>query len=622
MIRLRQTLNSSTSHNKARCPAASVERLEDRTLLATVTLVNNGPSANRADIVFLGDGYTTVDVAAGTYRAHVESMVRHLFAESEDPYPRYHSFFNVHMVEVISPESGIDNPRLQIWRNTALDASYNCSNYQRLICINSSKATQAALTAGVTPEIRLVTTNANEYGGGGGSWATYAGGSYGSAEIALHELGHSFNGLGDEYEEGCTAYTGSEPWQTNLTRSPLGQKWAHWLGYNQPRIGTIGVYPGGLYCHAGIYHPSISSKMGELGMPFDAVAREKIILDIYNLVNPLDGWLDNRTAHRLTDTLWVDVVDPGVITVEWYVDGTRVPRASGTSFRPSNFGFRSGTHTVTARAVDLTDWVRRDRQNLEQSVTWTVNATAGPVLPDPRPGPGTVEPTIEDATFVTAPNRAITSVVLAISDTGGLSEIDLENVAHYHLATPGGDRRFGTRDDRAIAIQSAVYDATLDTLTLTLMRPLAPNQLIQVTTNFANGSISNAAVPAAAIAGSHSGVIIGRGARLSYFDSDGDVVTIVLARGGVMELTMGPADQGPRLRLLDITPNRSVLSGKIRRGQPNGDGAAHLESISGMAGVVDRLAVPPTLFTIGAIAPAIDALLESRDLLGDTVVSR
>ena len=152
MIRSRKTHASSVPRpRRPSRPSHSVERLEDRTLLSAVTLVDNGPSSNRVDIVFLGDGYTAADIAAGTYRNHVESMVTHLFADNQDPYPRYRNFFNVHMVEVVSPQSGIDNPALGISRNTALDATYGCGNIQRLICISSAKANQAAFGAPVTP---------------------------------------------------------------------------------------------------------------------------------------------------------------------------------------------------------------------------------------------------------------------------------------------------------------------------------------------------------------------------------------------------------------------------------------------------------------------------------------
>jgi hypothetical protein len=613
MIWSRKTRASWSPSKRLQRPRPSVERLEDRTLPTAVTLLNNGPSSNRVDILFMGDGYTAADIAAGTYRSHVESMVKHLFADGQDPYPRYRNFFNVHMLEVVSSESGIDNPIQQFWRNTALDATYDCSGLTRLICIDESKARLAAVASPVPADIRLVTTNSSDYGGSGGFFAVYAGGNYASTEIALHELGHTFDGFGDEYASGCGTYTGPEPVAANLTTSAAGAKWSQWIGYEQPSIGRIGAYEGGGYCQWGIYRPSPYSKMRTLGMPFDAVEREKIILDIYSLVDPLDDWVDNRTARGGDERLWVKVVDPNVIRVNWFVDGKAVPGATAENFRPSEYRVPRGTHTVTARAFDPTDWVRRDRDHLEQSVTWAVQVQTDSV---PGPSLGTASPTVENVELVASGRRAITEIVLTLSDDASLSQAELENVAHYHVATPGRDRRFGTRDDRVVAIGSAVYNAARSTMVLTPTKPQRPNQLFQVALDFTPSVANRAPSPLPADGTSTDGdyaMIVGRGTKLSYVDTDGDVVSLVLAHGGVMELTMSPSEQAPRLRLLDTIASRSVLAGKLRQGRPNGDRIAHLESVSGLSGVRNNLALPGSPFVVGSTSAAIDALLESEE---------
>src|SRR5690606_6979434 len=67
-------------------------------LAAYTTIVDNGPSANRVDIVFLGDGYTATNIAAGLYDDHVHAYLDHMFSSSRnaDPFNRYRNFFNVH----------------------------------------------------------------------------------------------------------------------------------------------------------------------------------------------------------------------------------------------------------------------------------------------------------------------------------------------------------------------------------------------------------------------------------------------------------------------------------------------------------------------------------------------
>lgn len=243
-----------------------------------VTFLDNGPPANRVDIVFLGDGYTSTEL--GIYQTHINLMMAHLFDEGEDPFPRYENYFNAHRIDVISQQSGADDPSVPFFVNTALDATYRYDGVtQRLLYINDPKANtamSAGLNGAFTADMRLVTVNATQYGGGGGFYAVYAGGDSSATEVALHELGHSFSNLADEYGGFTTTYNGAEPTEVNVTKDSGGAKWARWLGYDQPGIGVIGAYEGGRYYNRGIYRPSLNSKMRALGRPFDAISREEI----------------------------------------------------------------------------------------------------------------------------------------------------------------------------------------------------------------------------------------------------------------------------------------------------------------------------------------------------------
>jgi len=347
-----------------------------------VTMVDNGPSSNRVDIVFMGDGYLASDIET-TYVGHINAMLDHLFREGEAPFPRYEHFFNVHRINVVSNERGADVPPLGIYRDTALDATYYFDGTtERLLSIDAGKG-MTALNAGLsgapfTAEMRLVTINDTRYGGGGGFFATYAGGNSSATEVALHELGHSFSNLADEYDYGSGTYTGGEPSEPNVTTNPLGAKWANWIGYNQPGLGVIGAYEGGLYVAKGIYRPSLNSKMRSLGTPFNAVSIEKIVRDIYAKVRPLDAYRPNAGTIYDPGGIWVDTVDPEVIQVGWSVNGTSVADADGESFRLEQFGYANGQYTVTARAFDDTPYVRGDRSALEQSVAWTIRLTLVP----------------------------------------------------------------------------------------------------------------------------------------------------------------------------------------------------------------------------------------------------
>lgn len=350
-----------------------------------VTVVNNGPSSNRVDIVFLGDGYTSTQIDS-TYTTHVQNAVSYILNQSQEPFARYHNFFNVHRVNVVSNQSGADVPPLGIYRDTALDASYYYDGVtDRLLYVNTSKATTALNNglagSGITADIKFVTVNDTRYGGGGGSMAVYAGGNSLATEIALHEVGHSFGNLADEYAYTTQTYTGGEPYSPNTTKSPTGAKWSRWLGYvdpAHPELGAIGAFEGAGYYTNGLYRPSANSKMRSLNRPFDAVGREALILAIYGYVDPLDTWL--ATGGTLTDpaSLWVDTVDPSVINVDWFVNGQSVGVDAGETFRLQDYGFGAGTYSVRSHAYDGTGWVRLDSNLVWQDVTWNVVLTPEP----------------------------------------------------------------------------------------------------------------------------------------------------------------------------------------------------------------------------------------------------
>ena len=336
-----------------------------------------GDSANRVDIVLLGDGYTASQIET-TYTAHILDYLSYIFDDSAltQPFGRYENFFNIYAVDVVSNESGADNPVTGTVRDTALDASYRWDGVtDRLLYVSDVKASAAMFDAldgtNVGAEMRYVLVNDTTYGGGGGYFAVYAAGNSSAREVALHEVGHSFARLADEYGGIQETYSGSEPGEINVTTNPAGEKWAEWLGYDDPVLGLVGAYEGGRYYDFGIFRPTLDSKMRILEQPFDAIAREAFVLGFYALVDPLDSYDDNVGTRHDVQSLSVDVIDPAVIRVDWTVNGQTFVDA-GETFSFAAYGLGSGEYSVTARAYDPTDWVRGDRSELEQTVTWTV----------------------------------------------------------------------------------------------------------------------------------------------------------------------------------------------------------------------------------------------------------
>jgi hypothetical protein len=359
-----------------------------------VTIAEHGPSSNRINAFFLGDGYTSADIAAGTYATHVQNYVNYMFANNvnSDPFYHYRNFFNLYRVNVVSNQSGADEPQNGVTKNTALDARYRFDGVtDRLLYINEVKANVALNTAiagsGKTAQMKFVTVNDNIYGGGGGNYAVYAGGNSSAREIALHENGHSFSGLADEYGGNSGTYSGPEPSQVDVTKDSSGAKWSQWLGYHDPTGSIVGAYQGGLHYDHGIYRPTLDSKMRTLGVPFNAVSREQIILEIYQHVHPLDAYTSNSTTLVDPAVLSDTRVDPGVINTQWFIDGHEAPQFDGLdSLTFADLGLTIGHHSVRLRAFDPTGfdpvngWVRINASQLEQFVNWDVLIT----VPEPN----------------------------------------------------------------------------------------------------------------------------------------------------------------------------------------------------------------------------------------------
>jgi hypothetical protein len=349
--------------------------------MAVRTLTDTGSPENRIDIVILGDGYTLSEITV-TFTNHAKNFIDYIFSESNitEPFANYKNFFNVHLIDVISNQSGADDPVNGIRVDTALNASYSFDgSTDRLLYIddglaNSIMANELSGT-GISADMKVLTVNSEKYGGGGGLYGVYAGGNADALEVALHEIGHSFASLADEYGGNVGAYTGVEPAEINVTKDPTGAKWSHWNGYDQPGVGVIGAYEGGRYFDQGIYRPSNFSKMNVLNNPFDVVSREAFILQFYAIVDPLDDYAFKDVAGIIENpgSLWVDTIDDNVIEVEWFVDGTPVLKGP-TNLTMQQLGLTSGKYEIMAKAVDPTDWVRQaDRSGLEQKVVWNVS---------------------------------------------------------------------------------------------------------------------------------------------------------------------------------------------------------------------------------------------------------
>ena len=329
------------------------------------TILSNGPTANRVDIVFIGDGFTQADLP--TWPAVAVAGYERLF--QYEPFIRYREYFNVHRVDVVSAESGVDNdPTQGVERDTALDMRFWCSNIERLLCINTGSAAAMAAFAPDVDQIAAV-ANSTKYGGAGYSSAdigTYSGFNGSSVEVFIHELGHSLGNLADEYTYGGSSdtYTGGESAAANASildfnaMNESSEKWDRWLGYDLPGIGQHDCFEGCAYHSFGIYRPTNNSMMRSLAQPFNAPSREELIRQFHALVGVVDTFEPIETSVDPDAILVVNTVlsDSSATTKTWWIDDVPIT-AVGNTLDLGDYQVSAGSR-ITVKVVDNTDMVR------------------------------------------------------------------------------------------------------------------------------------------------------------------------------------------------------------------------------------------------------------------------
>jgi len=240
------------------------------------TIVNTGPAAARMDYVFVGDGYTAAEM--DKWHTDAQKVIDGFLA---DPlFAANRANMNVRRVDVASNQSGVDEPDNGIYRDTAMDAAFNCYNIDRLLCVDNDKV-QDIVGSVLAPDERdviIVVANSTRYGGSGGQVATLSMATQ-SIEIALHEIGHTAFGLADEYDYGTCSLNG-EPAEPDVTMNGTRSvKWRGLIASSTPvptsagayPNGTVGVFQGAQYCASGKYRPTENSRMRMLGYPWHAV---------------------------------------------------------------------------------------------------------------------------------------------------------------------------------------------------------------------------------------------------------------------------------------------------------------------------------------------------------------
>lgn len=206
--------------------------------LEVVEVAVHGPAQDKVDVLFLGDGYTAEECAS-KFPADAERMAAALFAY--DPFSSRQQDFNIWGLCPPSPESGVSRPSTGVHVASPVGTTYDAFGSERYLLTFENRAFRDI--AALAPyEFVEILVNNETYGGGGifnlygtvsvdNDWAKY---------VFVHEFGHHFAGLADEYYTSPTAYTApaatTEPWEPNVTAllDPTQLKWADLLSPGVP----------------------------------------------------------------------------------------------------------------------------------------------------------------------------------------------------------------------------------------------------------------------------------------------------------------------------------------------------------------------------------------------------
>jgi len=234
--------------------------------------VDNGDPASKVDLVFLAEGYTTDEMEK--FEKDAQQFIDYMF--SLKPFNQYKSHFNIWLVKSISEESGTDIPGKDIYKKTVLNSNFYTFGSERYLTTMDVFSVRDAASIVPYDDICII-VNSEKYGGGGvyNHYCISSANNEMSNKVFIHEFGHSFAGLGDEYYNSSTSYNDFfnleiEPWQPNLTSMVnFNNKWETLIDESTPiptpreekYENTIGVFEGGGYVNKGMYSPYIDCRM-------------------------------------------------------------------------------------------------------------------------------------------------------------------------------------------------------------------------------------------------------------------------------------------------------------------------------------------------------------------------
>ncbi len=241
-------------------------RQDRKYVFDTLNIHYTGDPANKLDIVFLPDGYTKDEMDK-----FIKDCERFKgFILQSKPFNELQDKINIFGVLAPSEESGTDLPGKDIWKNTLLSTHFYTFDSERYLTSSDNKAIRNVASNAPYDQI-IIIVNSEKYGGGGiYNFFTVTSSNHALADfLVIHEFGHSFAGLADEYYSSETSYEEfysleAEPWEPNITTLiSFDKKWQDMLDPETPvptpdtkaYNDVVGVFEGGGYVEKNVYRP-------------------------------------------------------------------------------------------------------------------------------------------------------------------------------------------------------------------------------------------------------------------------------------------------------------------------------------------------------------------------------
>ena len=237
-------------------------------------LHRSGSAEDCIDVAILAEGYTQDEMAL--FYRDAEATCEALFAHA--PFDKLKNRFNIVAVESVSEDSGVSIPLKGEWKSTAVSSHFSTFYSDRYLTTSRVKSIHNWLS-GIPYEHIIILANTDTYGGGGiyNSYTLTTAHHPSFKPVVVHEFGHSFGGLADEYfysDEPSPLYPYHlEPWEQNIsTLVNFESKWKDMVPSGTPvptpvktsgdEIYTaVGVYEGAGYTSKGIYRPTTDCRM-------------------------------------------------------------------------------------------------------------------------------------------------------------------------------------------------------------------------------------------------------------------------------------------------------------------------------------------------------------------------